>query len=528
MADVIGSGRARTLVDADGDAVTVTSSRLDVNAYLSATPTIDIGDVSLLLGGTAASTNSGTNTDQTLRVTLAVDDTLTQTMLGLSRQEDAAHSSADKGIMALGVRNDDLSTTFSGTNGDYTPIAVNSAGAVNVIDPYTQLFTKQTGTVASTSAHYGIGALAVRNDDVGSYVGIADGDYTFLQVSANGALYVTGESKQQTAVTDYGFSIMGEAKTIDGSTLPNTVSEGNAARLSMSRAGIAYTCLTDTLGASDLGATITTHLSEIEGAVETIEGAIGGSEMQVDIVSAPTLTVSGTVTANAGTNLNTSALATHAKQDTIITHLSEIEGAVETIEAAVDTQMQVDIVASLPAGTNAIGKLSANSGVDIGDVTVDNLGNWVSSDGGAVNSPVHAGTESYNATDSGFTAMAVLKDVLTAGGSITDGEYTPLATDTQGALYTTHGITGMQSDNNEGVDSSTAEVLKSSTACKRVDMQADPANTGYIYVGGSDVSATKGIRLAPGDFYSIDVNNTADIYVLASVDEEDIHFTYYT
>ena len=37
-----------------------------------------------------------------------------------------------------------------------------------------------------------------------------------------------------------------------------------------------------------------------------------------------------------------------------------------------------------------------------------------------------------------------------------------------------------------------------------------------------------GIRLAPGDFYSIDVNNTADIYVLASVDEEDIHFTYFT
>ena len=91
-----------------------------------------------------------------------------------------------------------------------------------------------------------------------------------------------------------------------------------------------------------------------------------------------------------------------------------------------------------------------------------------------------------------------------------------------------HNITGMLSDNNEGVDSSTAEVLKSSTACKRVDMQADSANTGYIYVGGSDLSAVKGIRLAPGDFYSIDVDNTADIYVLASVDEEDIHFTYYT
>ena len=32
MADVIGGGRARTLVDEDGDAVTVTSGRLDVNA----------------------------------------------------------------------------------------------------------------------------------------------------------------------------------------------------------------------------------------------------------------------------------------------------------------------------------------------------------------------------------------------------------------------------------------------------------------------------------------------------------------
>ncbi len=35
--------------------------------------------------------------------------------------------------------------------------------------------------------------------------------------------------------------------------------------------------------------------------------------------------------------------------------------------------MQVDVVASLPAGTNAIGKLAANSGVDIGDVDVLSL-----------------------------------------------------------------------------------------------------------------------------------------------------------
>jgi hypothetical protein len=44
---------------------------------------------------------------------------------------------------------------------------------------------------------------------------------------------------------------------------------------------------------------------------------------------------------------------------------------ITTIAGAVSgSEMQVDIVASLPAGTNAIGKLSANSGVDIGDVDI--------------------------------------------------------------------------------------------------------------------------------------------------------------
>ena len=38
--------------------------------------------------------------------------------------------------------------------------------------------------------------------------------------------------------------------------------------------------------------------------------------------------------------------------------------------AVAGTEMQVDIVAALPAGANAIGKLAANTGVDIGDVDV--------------------------------------------------------------------------------------------------------------------------------------------------------------
>ena len=106
------------------------------------------------------------------------------------------------------------------------------------------------------------------------------------------------------------------------------------------------------------------------------------------------------------TEVKTSALpsgaATEAKQDVIETTLNSIEGDTSSLAGAVSgTEMQVDVVASLPAGTNnigdvdiasalpagtnsigtvilgagtaAIGKLSANSGVDIGDVDVTSL-----------------------------------------------------------------------------------------------------------------------------------------------------------
>ena len=106
------------------------------------------------------------------------------------------------------------------------------------------------------------------------------------------------------------------------------------------------------------------------------------------------------------TAIHSSALptgaATEAKQEVIETTLNSIEGDTSSLAGAVSgTEMQVDIVASLPAGTNnigdvdiasalpagtnsigtvilgagtaAIGKLSANSGVDIGDVDVTSL-----------------------------------------------------------------------------------------------------------------------------------------------------------
>ena len=68
-----------------------------------------------------------------------------------------------------------------------------------------------------------------------------------------------------------------------------------------------------------------------------------------------TVTVSGTVTANL-------SAVDNAVLDDIAAKLGTIDADTSTLAAAVSTEMQVDVVAALPAGTNLLGKVS--SGID--------------------------------------------------------------------------------------------------------------------------------------------------------------------
>ena len=169
--------------------------------------------------------------------------------------------------------------------------------------------------------------------------------------------------------------------------------------------------------------------------------------------------------------------------DTIKVDTEAIETAVELLDNAIScSEMQVDVVASLPAGTNAIGKLAANSGVDIGDVDVTSIS---------------AGT-----------------NIIGKVG---------------------HDISGMVGGANTDIDTS-AEQLDGGTdgydvACKRVDLQASVDNTADILVGDSGVVANGsggGIRLSPGDFYSIDIDNLTDIWVIAISANQTIIYNYFT
>ena len=80
--------------------------------------------------------------------------------------------------------------------------------------------------------------------------------------------------------------------------------------------------------------------------------------------------------------------------------------------------------------------------------------------------------------------------------------------------------TAITSYANTDIDTSAEQLVSDVTAYRRIDLQAHRDNTGIIYVGDSGVTADGaggGISLAAGDYYSIAIDHTNDVYLIASV-----------
>ena len=465
MADV-GIGIKRVIQDVDGEAATVTNNRLDVNAYLSA-GSVNVGDIDVLsiIPGTGAT--------------------------NLGKAEDASHTSGDVGVMTLAVRNDTLAA-LGGADGDYAPLQVNADGALYVDTADGSILESAVDNLEN------LGTLqTTANNNTGTTATNTGNTVTLLGVG-----FASGTGLANTGGIEFGANYGTLSMAVRNDTLANDLqgaaadTDGDIANLQVNSIGGLYVT-----GSEVENAAVQSQPHLIGGRYDSSARTLGSGD-----AGAVALNASGHVLMD---------VVDGGQLDTIIDTLETTLTAIETDQAAIET-----LLTGIDSDTNnAQGYLSNLSGTQY----VDDA-DW---------------------TDGSSKHLLVGGLYQSSMQSVTDGDVAPFQVDANGVLKVSpstgsefqvdvvsgsigHDITGMQSDNNEGVDDSTAEVLKSSTACKRVDMQADPSNTGYIYVGGSDVSATKGIRLAPGDFYSIDCDNTADIYVLASVDEEDIHFTYFT
>jgi hypothetical protein len=117
-------------------------------------------DTALASAGTAGDyQNLITDNSGRLWVRVAISDSLTPgtAAANLGKAEDAAHTTGDTGVFALGVRNDAAATAFSGTNGDYTPIGVTAQGEVLTAQGFS--YSHIAAGQATTTVKSGAGIL---------------------------------------------------------------------------------------------------------------------------------------------------------------------------------------------------------------------------------------------------------------------------------------------------------------------------------------------------------------------------------
>lgn len=218
------------------------------------------------------------------------------------------------------------------TSGD---VAVDSFGGGTQYAEDTAVGTGGTGTLQ----------IGIRDASL-STLSAAEGDAVGIRATAKGALWVGVDGDVTANLGSTDTANLAAVKTAV-EVIDNAIS-GSEMQVDVVGALPAGTAV---IGKVGLDTTDSGYLSSIKTAVEIIDNAISGSEMQVDIVSG-SVDISGTTQAD----------------------ITAIKTAVEIIDNAISgSEMQVDVVGSLPAGSNAIGKLAANSGVDIGDVDVTSI-----------------------------------------------------------------------------------------------------------------------------------------------------------
>jgi hypothetical protein len=206
--------------------------------------------------------------------------------------------------------------------------------ALQLIDD--AVFADDAAFTLTTSKVMVTGAI---RDDALSTLTAVEGDAVPLRVSSTGALHVTGGGGgTQYSIDDAAPTVVTMAGVVrDDSLTTLTEVDGDATVLRVSSTGALH-----------------------------VTGGGGGTEYTEDVATANPIV---------GT-------ATMMERDDALSALTPIEGDWAAMRCDANGALWVSVSAALPAGTNAIGKLAANSGVDIGDVDIlsiaagdNNIGN---------------------------------------------------------------------------------------------------------------------------------------------------------
>lgn len=277
-------------------------------------------------GGSGGAGDASLAEQQTQTGLLTTIDADTGTLAGAVKAEDAAHVSADTGIMMLGVRNPSL-LSFTDAIGDYSPFSLSGIGELYVTSA---TLNPGTGTSAlgkaedgaHTTGDVGVMALCVRTDTAAARA-TTDGDYIPCTTDADGRIHTTNAA-------------------IDGTKIRAMLVNSSGSEVVMPTAGLTHfdaadasTNSTNVLNAAgtvyhySLSNTTTTiyylrmynsasapTCSSATGFVESIPippagaaGQAGGRERIMNIGQAFTTGISYCITASSGSTANDAAAA---------------------------------------------------------------------------------------------------------------------------------------------------------------------------------------------------------------------------
>lgn len=436
---------------------------------------------------------------------------------------------------------------------DALPIPVPALGAVVVTEVTPGTLATDLGKAEGqvfVAADVGVAAWAVRND-AGTPLA-ADGRYIPLMVDASGNLYVTGAVVVSPVTPGTGPTNLGKADggayaagdvgveslavVDDGTVAVPAVGRYTALRLDpatgalkgfvvnnvtisgtvTANAGVNLNTSLLALEAGNL-ATLAGVVTAARAAVNPIAGQVGvqGASgvvtaltqrvvLATDVALPTGGNVIGQVTANAGTNLNTSALALEAGNlATLASVVAAARANVNPIAGQVGVQGGSGLLTALtqrvvlatdvplPAGTNSIGVLGSNSGVDIGDVTVNN-GAGVNAvnvqDGGnsltvdaPVGTPVFVRLSDGAAALIGQKTMALSIPVVIASDQASFPVTASLATTTAGTPA--------------GVTVSTAATLLKASNANRKAIIITNNGVGNLYIGHTNAVTASGANM---------------------------------
>jgi hypothetical protein len=269
-------------------------------------------------------------------------------------------------------------------------------------------------------------------------------------------------------------------------------------------------------GVEGLLTTIDGDTGNISTKIDTVAGAVSGSEMQVDVVTMPTTTVQAT-------NLDIRDLT---NTDVVTAELSATDNAVldaiAASTAAIDTDTttligHVDGLETLVTSTNT--KLdTVNTNLGTIDGRVDGLETLVTS----TNTKLDTANTSLGTLDNAISGNEMQVDVVAA---------LPAGTNNIGDVDVLSAVSStLDHGSNRDIDTSAEQITSTSFACKfGVTLKADAANTGILYIGNSDVTAgttaaTDGIPLAAGESITLPVTNSNIPYAIASANNQVIYW----